>query len=287
MGKIINLISDLAIKAGVNIASPEFMALKTSLEGVAVEIPDDIATGINAGLMNEDAALNNPALLKKTRGEAFSTSEKFLFDAIADLDEDLQNEIKTKPVFEQKAQALKGVIAKLKEAKADTKSAPEKAALQAKIDELHGQIKTANESKTKEISDLTLKFENQELDYTLKGLLTGRPYKLSGKTPEENTFAVETAANKVRMDLQSKGYKLVRENGNLTLKTLDDQKPFDVNHNPVDFQKFIDGAISPLLSPVDPGKPNPPPPGAGGNGAPGNQNVSAVQQLAELSKSFQ
>jgi len=287
--KLGDFINGLAIKAGLMIDSPELKAFLAD-PACLVEIDAKISDAINMGLMNEAAALNNKkivdTLVPKGRSEAYDNIEakfKPLLDLLDDTDKTALSAMK---FTTDKISGLEGVIKNLKEAKKDTKSGPEKDALQKQLDDTLQLLRTEKQARTEFETGLKNQYENDVIDLNLKSSLFGRNWLLPTDTEANRQFAVETAAMKVKADLASKGYKLVRENGNLTLKTSDGTNVYDANHTEVKLNTFVDGAVSALIAPTktDPnaGKL----PGGGGTGG-GNNNGkqnfdSAKAELANV-----
>lgn len=284
-------LSDLAIKAGVNVESQEFKTFIALPALETLEIEDSIAEGINRGLMNEAAALSNRTILNKARAEAYNNSDKSIEDNFFPLlDDEEKAELAAQKLTIEKIATLAGKIKGKLEAKA--KADPgDKAPLQREIEKLNADMKALREGFTKKEGELNGAIEGTEIKYAVRELLADYPYLLA-TNKDQRPFAIDTAWNKVQQDLQAAGYKIVRENGKVKVQFSDGREAFDANNNPVVLQKFIEGSIQPLLATnkKEGNDDQRPPDNAGGAnaGAPSGAKVDdALKAIADMDKALQ
>jgi hypothetical protein len=106
------------------------------------------------------------------------------------------------------------------------------------------------------------------------------------ETEADKQFATDIALQKVKAELNSKGYKLVRDNGAVKLLDKDNLEVHDSQNTKVGLQMFIDGAIAQLIAPVKKVEQEAPPAGGGNRNLP-KGNESAKANMAELMKSME
>lgn len=291
--KLGEFINSLALKAGLNADSPELKAFLAD-PACLIEIDSKISDVINSGLMNETAALNNKKILDtlvpKGRAEAYNNiDETFNREIMELLDETDKTTLKGLKFSTDRVAGLKDVIVRLKEAKKDSKTGPEKDALQKQLDDTLQLLKTEKQARADFETKLKTDYERESIDTNLKFSLIGRKWRLPTETEADKLFAAETALNKIKSEAAAKGYKLVRdENGNLQLRTSENLKVIDPsNHTEVGLNQFIDGAVSSLIAPKTEPETKLPQGGGSGNNGQRSQNLeSAKANMNELLQSF-
>lgn len=286
MTKLGDFINSLAVKSGIPIDNVKLKALLSEPIASTFEIDQSIIDSINNGLMTEDAAINNPTILNKARAQAYNKVDEALSEKILGQFEDAErDEILKQKYTVDRITEIGKLIIKTKEAK---KSAPgvDKEVYQKQIDELQGLLKTEKESHANSLNRFKSEYENSAIDNNLKFVLYGRNYVLPTATESDKQFAVETAALKVKNLLSEKKFKLVNQNGQLELQTLDNLKPYEQG-NLVLAHNFIDGAIASIIAPVKKdGNVSTPPNGSTGGHVPhskGIENAKAAFESLEAS----
>jgi NADH dehydrogenase/NADH:ubiquinone oxidoreductase subunit G len=234
------LLSDLAKKAGVDTTQQDFVSLLSH----DIEIPDAIATKLNQGLLNIDAAKNNPDIKKALRAEALNGVDSKISELLEELGitSEATEILEEKNSFEKIAK-LTRKVKELESKKAGSTKKEDKDALELKIADLNKELKTAKDSMTakeKEWQDL----RNGDLtNFEIQKKLLGKDYSLPKEMNAD--LKVNTAQTAINMALQAKGYKLVRnEQGSLQIVDKDGGKAYSDTHEELQVDSFIDGALA-------------------------------------------
>jgi NADH dehydrogenase/NADH:ubiquinone oxidoreductase subunit G len=234
------LLSDLAKKAGVDTTQQDFVSLLSH----DIEIPDAIATKLNQGLLNIDAAKNNPDIKKALRAEALNGVDSKISELLEELGitSEATEILEEKNSFEKIAK-LTRKVKDLESKKAGATKKEDKDALETKIADLNKELKTAKDSitaKEKEWQDL----RNGDLtNFEIQKKLLGKEYALPKEMNAD--LKVTTAQSAINMALQAKGYKLVRnEQGSLQIVDKDGNKAYSDSHEELQVDSFIDGALA-------------------------------------------
>jgi hypothetical protein len=242
MPKILgDFLHDLLKKAGQNVDDAK---VKDFLSNTAmtVEIPDEVAKGLDNNLLSvTDAKNNHPEIKAHYTKSALDGVDSVINDLLKDLPDDAKAEI-TGERSSYKRISL--VTAKIKELEAKKAGANkgDKDGLQKEIDALHQQLasqKKSLEEAEKSHKDALLKYR---VESELKALF-GR-YKT---TFDELDPAVKTATIKSLLDkeLQDKeaGFTF-DDKDNFTLLKKDGSNFYGENHQQVNPQAFIESLLS-------------------------------------------
>src|ERR1044071_4304051 len=139
-----DFLKELAIKAGVKIEDEKIKPLLAAPELANINIPDELITGIDNGLLSLDAAKNNHSAIKGHYfSQAYDGLDKELTRFIEDnkLPDDIKNEILAEKSSTKRAVLLAAKIKDLEEKKASSGKG-EKDSLQQQINELNNQLRT-------------------------------------------------------------------------------------------------------------------------------------------------
>lgn len=249
IGQVFN---DLAIKAGIAVDNPALKSLLASPELATIQVPDELITGIDNGLLSLDAAKNNhPDIKKKYFADAYDGMDKQLIALVASdtFDQADLDEIKAEKSTSKKAELI---VSKLKAAKANAKGA-DKDAINAQLTAAHEVARLAK----LEVETVKADYETKIKDIYKAAALTA---KYSGyKTiydeldPAIKTATMEALINKA---LQDKNAELrTDEHGNLQLVSKDGSNVFGENHVQLTPQSLLDKTFAPILKVSGPPKP--------------------------------
>jgi hypothetical protein len=233
------LLSDLAKKAGVDTTQKEFVDLLST----DIEIPDAIAGAINKGLLNIDAAKNNPEVKKAIKAEALNGVDAKIAEILEEFGITEADEIANEKNSFNKIPLLAKTIKALEEKKAGTGKKVEKDALEIKISDLNKELKAAKESLTAKEKEWQDARNNDLINFEKHKKLLGKEYALPKEMNAD--LKVATADTAINMALAAKGFKLVRnEQGGLSIVDKDGNKAYNENHEEVQVDSFFDGALA-------------------------------------------
>jgi vacuolar-type H+-ATPase subunit I/STV1 len=122
------LLSDLAKKAGVDTTQKEFVDLLSH----DIDIPDTVADKMNKGLLNIDAAKNNPDVKKAIRAEALNGVDSKISEILEELGIEDASEILEEKNSYEKISKLTKKVKDLESKKAGTTKKEDKDALELK-----------------------------------------------------------------------------------------------------------------------------------------------------------
>lgn len=273
-------LNKLATKSGISSTDKALVDLLSKSEFANAEIPDEMANTIETSLMTAEAAKSHPEVIKKIKSEALNGADAVIDRMLKEngYDEaeiaDIKNDKNTYQRIEKTLKYIKDA-----EAKKAGASAPDKAALQKQIDELHGKLKTTIEGHEKSVKEIQSKYEGEMIDLEVQGLLAAKKYSL----PEEMSPALkhQIALNAVKAELTAKGFQIVKNPNTKTLevKRLDGSDAYDAKNNKIDLTQLVDGALAQnqllQVSKQDPVPPVPPIPG----GKPPVVNQQAIDMI--------
>jgi hypothetical protein len=172
---VADFLKELAIKAGVKIEDESIKPLLAAPELANINIPDELITGIDNGLLSLDAAKNNHSAIK---GHYFSQAYDGLDKEIArfiddhKLPDDIKNEILAEKSSTKKAVLLAAKIKSLEEQKANSGKG-EKDTLQQQINDLNAQLRAEKDKEAGIRSEYEGKLKDVKMGYTLGSLLGG------------------------------------------------------------------------------------------------------------------
>jgi hypothetical protein len=246
------LLNNLFLKAGLAPDNAGVKTLLSSPELANIQVPDEIVTALDNGLLSIEAAKNNhPDIKKKYFADAYDGIDKQLIKLVESdtFDEADIAEIKAEKSTSKKQELI---ISKLKAAKASAKGADK--------DEINRQLAAAHESarlsklETETVrNEYEAKMKEKDKKAALKAVLA--TYKtiydeLPGNVKIPSMEAIINNA------LQDKNAVLsVDDNGNLILTGKDGSNVFGSNHVQLTPQSFLDQSFAPILKVSGPPKP--------------------------------
>lgn len=233
------LLSDLAKKAGVDITQQEFVSLLSH----DIEIPDAIATAMNKGLLNIDAAKNNPEVRKAARAEVLNGVDSKVSEILEELGIDDASEILEEKNSYEKITKLTKKVNELAAKKAGSTKKEEKDVLEQKIADLNKEIKTLKDGHTVKEKEWQEARNGDLTNFEIQKILLGKEYSLPKEMDAD--LKVTTAQSAINKALAAKGLKLVRnEQGQLAIVDKDGNKAYSENHEELQVGSFIDGALA-------------------------------------------
>lgn len=234
------LLNSLAKKSGIDTAQKEFIDLLST----DIEIPDAIANGIDRGLMNLDAAKANADVRKAIRTEALNGVDSKVAELLEELGiEDKADIDGTKNSYD-KISKLAHTVKALEAKKATSGKGADKDAYERQIAELNNQIKEVKTSLTAKEKEYQQAREDDLTNFEMHKKLVGKNYALPAEMDGDLKLnLVQSAVNK---ELSKKGFKLVRdaENGSLKLVNKEGVPAYNDKNEPLEIDSFIDGALA-------------------------------------------
>ena len=234
-----DFIISLAEQASVELTD----AQSTAISEIAKELPDDIATQIQGGLLTVDSAIANTQVRDKIRSEVFDGVDGKLKNMAMELglDSDFIKKIGENKETFKNISFLSSTVAKIhKEALVKAKDgapAGDQKELQDEITKLNAQISSHNDSTvSKADHDDTVEGYEDMLKENAKAILQMKANGLFSNSnwamdvPSE--INVATAMGLFNSELASKGLSLVEDNGTLKLQTQEGKDHF-VDNKPV------------------------------------------------------
>lgn len=276
--KLTELVKKLIAKAGI------------TYEGeITDELPDDISTALDNGLLTLAAATNNHPLVKKVYfAQAYNGLDAELNDLINEygLTDETKAEIERAGGSTKRATALIRKVKELGEKAATTPDA-------AKTTALNQQITDLNKKLAEEISkqtNLESKYNNDlkqiKVQTKLSGLLSNYKTVYDDLPIEAKEAAVNSLLSKSLQD--SDADFTFDEKGNLSLIKKDGTNLFGDNHTLVTPQSFIDKTLSKILKVTEPPKPgNSFTPPAAVNGSQNQTNTALSAAIGESMQQYE
>lgn len=244
----------LAKKAGIDTTSEVFKPLLELKE----EIPDEVVASLDKSLLTVEAAKNNSEVNKALRQSILGVADVKM--------EDIIKEMKLQPgddfVNEKNSYEKLGMLSKLiydagqKKAAADNNAGvhetlkKEKEAFAAKegeyqkqFKEFQAQLAAAKEQLDGTESKYKSTIENDRNLYDIYKKLLRKNFDLPKQMDDD--LKAETALVVINKELKNKGLSIKRdENNKLALFDKDGNPGYSENHNLLDFDSFIDGALA-------------------------------------------
>jgi hypothetical protein len=219
-------------------------AINTNEELKKVEVPTADYNVVLTNLMNVEQAKSNPSLISYFRADNLDPIDNTINSVVDELGEDGAVVKSEKSTFKKLSIAFEAL--RKAEAKKHSANAPDKKAMQEKIDELNTQIKNILKEKDDEINSIRSQNEASLTGLTIKSMLNGYQYGLQ----VDHSVAMKTANAMLESELASKGLKIVRDGDNLVIKDKNNLD-YTVNNEKVEFGKFVESVVSPILKKHD------------------------------------
>jgi hypothetical protein len=170
-----DFLKELAIKAGVKIDDETIKPLLAAPELANINIPDELITGIDNGLLSIDAAMNNHPVIKgRYFSQAYDGLDKEIARFIEDhkLPDDIKAEILAEKSSTKKAVLLAAKIKALEEQKANSGKG-EKDTLQQQINDLNAQLRAEKDKEAGIRAEYEGKLKDKDMSYALRNILGG------------------------------------------------------------------------------------------------------------------
>lgn len=245
--KLLEFINSQATKAGmdVNVEANKTFFDALAAANIELEMPDDLAKGIDNKFITVEAAKNNhPDIKNHYQSQALDTIDKTSIATLKELGIS-QDEIDAiisgeQSTFKRVPLAMRKI--KELESKKANASKPDQIAIQKQIDDLHAKLR----EKEAEVTRIQTETANQQKQDRIDRILD-RMFA-SAKTTFDNLDA-EIKNDSIRAllvrGLQNSDAKIeLNENGNLVLLRKDGTNYFGEGNRQQDPQQFLDGLLS-------------------------------------------
>lgn len=238
MAKLGSLLEKQFKKVGIEITDD----LKKIIE-IDTDVPDDIATKMDKGLLTVEAAKSNPDVIKVLRQNILGSADAKMDDLIAELGlqpgDDFLNE---KSTYEKINKLTKLALdAGKKSSGAGSKQSADEFA--KKEAEYNNQIKALKETLTAKESEFKTTRENDLTSFELKTILSGKEY-IFPKEMDTN-LKLNTALGAIQTELGKKGLSIKRnEAGQLVILNKEGQPAYSDTNEALQPDTFIDSALA-------------------------------------------
>lgn len=245
MASVIDLIKGLASKANV---APDDANLNTllSAQGLSeVQVPDELVTSFNTGLLSIEAAKSNhPDIKKKYFADAFDGMDKFL---ISQIEKDTFDDTELAEIKAEKSTSKKIelVVSKLKEKRA-TADPVDKAKINQQLEAAHAAARTAKEEAENIRKEYEGKIKNIHTKAAIRAMIGSYKTVYDNLPGTARDAAIEALIEKSLQDKQA--ILEADENGQLQLRTKDGSNVFGSNHVQLTPQSFLDQTFAPILN---------------------------------------
>lgn len=243
MAKILEFIKEQAKKAGINTEDDKFKAFFASDALKEIEVPDDLTTPIGSALISITDAKNHGDLKNHYYKMSLDGLDKSIGTLISEygLTEDVKNAID----LEKNSYLKPGLLAKaIKEAEAKKATAgnTDKAKIQAEIDSLHAQLRTANEKASAAETKFAQDKKKLDVRYKLDDMLGEYKTIHDGLSKKNKSLIIHTL---LEQGTQEKGAKWeIDENDNLVLVKSDGTALYGDNNTQIQPKGFIEKLLS-------------------------------------------
>jgi hypothetical protein len=247
------------------------------------DVPDDIASKLDTGLLTIAAAKSNPEIHRAIKASTLDPFDKKMNEIITEFGLQPDEEFAASQNTYEKFGKLTKLIneAASKKAGSSTKGNAEEWA--KKEADYQKQLKDLKDSMTAKEAEFMTTLENRELEFELKTILSGKQYNFPKEM--DSKLKLNTAKGAIDLELQSKGYSLKRNQaGQLIIVDKDGQPAYNEKHEAIEPVKFIDGALARnnMLQINDPNQQHQQQQGAGAQvipGAKGQGNLAVAQEI--------
>lgn len=254
--KLGDFIFNLAKQAGLPEDSDAVKSLIAIPELTKIEVPDEVATGINSGLLTMEAARNNEALKTHYHGLFHAGAEAHIKRLASDLGlpEDFTTEVigKERSTWNRYS-ALAKKVEELTAAKAGA-SKGDKKEFEDEITKLNAQMKAIREEAEKKVSERDNYWVGRLQNIELEKMLSG--YEYASSQPKE--VNIELAKLLLNRKLQEDKFIQVYDDQRnaLSLKTESGMQAFGKDNSPLSVEGYIKSVLDSnnLLKKSDPAK---------------------------------
>jgi hypothetical protein len=241
--KVIDFLKSLAAKAGANV---EDEALKTAFAAVNAdaELPDELVTAIDNGLLSVANAKNNhPEIKKHYFAQAYNGLDKELDDFIAEekLPEEMVAAIKAEQSSTKRAKLVALKIKDLQQQKANAGKS-DKEELNNQIAVLNKELRDIKDKEQAIHADYKKQIQEVKMGHVLGGLLGSYKTVFDELDPATKEITLKSIINK---NLGIKKAQLsLDESGNLALIGADGANVFGDDHRPLTPKAFLDSIMA-------------------------------------------
>lgn len=239
-----DFLKELAVKAGVNIDDEIIKPLLAAPELANINIPDQLITGIDNGLLSLDAAMNNhPRIKGRYFSEAYDGLDKELNRFIEDhkLPDDVKAEILAEKSSTKRAVLLAAKIKSLEEQKANSGKG-EKDTLQQQINDLNAQLRAEKDKEAGIRAEYEGKLKDVKMGYTLGSLLGGYKTIYDELDGEVKDITLKAIINK-SLNADAAEFT-VDESGQLILRKKDGTNFFGEDNRLLTPKSYLDKIMS-------------------------------------------
>lgn len=241
--KVAEFLKSLLTKSGINL---EDEAIKTAIAAVNqdIEVPDEIATAIDNGLLSLASAKNNhPDIKGHYYAAAYDGLDKEL-DALMEaekLPDELRRDIKQEKSSTKRAVLLTQKIKDLTAQKANANKG-DKEELNRQIAELNTQLREIKDKEQAIHADYKNQLRQKDMGYALRGILG--TYKTVYDEMDASTKDIVLDAI-IKKNLNARNAEFtIDQNGNLVLQTKDGSNLFSDDHRPLNPKMFLDQVLA-------------------------------------------
>lgn len=237
-------LKDLAIKAGVKIDDDTFKPLLAAPELANINIPDELITGIDNGLLSLDAAKNNHPLMKPHYfSMAYDGLDKEINRFMDDnkLPDEVKADILAEKSSTKRAVLLAAKIKSLEEQKANSGKG-EKDTLQQQINDLNAQLRSEKDKEAGIRAEYEGKLKDVKMGYTLGSLLSGYKTIFDEHDGEVKDIALKTIINK-SLNADAAEFT-VDDSGQLVLRKKDGTNFFGEDNRLLTPKSYLDKIMS-------------------------------------------
>lgn len=216
MPKLNEVFKTMAEQSGLDLSNATIKTIMENPAFASVDVDDEVSTKLTANRLTMDAAKNNPDLHKHFTALTLNAVDKKIKDAAASfgLSEDEIKELDSEKSSYERVSLLAKKVKEI-EAKKASATIPDKAIFTKQIDELNAQILNEKKSFSTEKESLLASFENERLNWRMDSIYSEFvPQMNQTIKPSINLTIAKQTVSEV---MQSKGYKTVNKDGNLTL----------------------------------------------------------------------
>lgn len=230
----------LAVKAGMNITSEDFVNVVNAPDFERLTLPDEIYTGIDNGLLNmETAKGNHPEIKRHYYAQAYDSLDKtMLSQAQEDKFDDAKiNELKN---IQSTPERLKATLRAMKEheAKKNNTGKVDKQAWEQEKAEMQELIRQAKEEAPKVKAEYEGLLRNEKMTYAKRQALSRIKTIDDDLDPEVRQAMHEAIINNGLRKMKAK--LDVDGNGDLQLVGEDGSTVYDETHRPVNANTFME-----------------------------------------------
>lgn len=204
--------------------------------------PEEIQNKIEQNILTKDVAKSHSEVHKAIKAEVLNAVDRSLVDLMSEagFSEDDQNAIKEiTNTYERPREIAKILKKKTEEQKKDKSPNPKNEEIEKqynlRIEALNNQLK----DKERELSEAQSTHEAELINYSLQNHIASKDYSsVYGKDQ-----GALLAKHYVNEEIKAKGLQLVREDGNVTLKT-SEGLPYFVNNQEIGVDEFVSGVVA-------------------------------------------